>query len=96
MKFNFSVFNPHSNPHGAKAVICLINTTLVTLLWLCIISVLTSGVKKMTLKMNPEKKAKRVNISIRDEIKEKAKRLGYGNVSRGIEIAIRQAAEVEK
>ena len=50
----------------------------------------------MTLKMNPEKKAKRVNISIRDEIKEKAKRLGYGNVSRGIEIAIRQAAEVEK
>ena len=37
--------------------------------------------------------AKRANISIHDEVKAKAKRLGDGNVSKGIALAIKMAVE---
>ena len=36
---------------------------------------------------------KRVNISIHPTIKEQAEKIGEGNVSRGIEIAIREFAK---
>ena len=51
------------------------------------------GELKMRELIPDAQKARRVNISLRDTVREKAKRLGDGNVSRGIALAIRMAEE---